>query len=313
MSFERTRDTQTSIDELPDNAAASGLVIANYGKQLLVEDNHGELYRCVTRRGLEQIVCGDQVTWLKTGEHNGVVETLEQRTTVMLKTDGNKRQRPLAANIDQIVIEAATEPAMDPYLIDKYTIAAELTGAKPLIIINKADLLDDEQRAGIETLLHEFDRIGYKHLFTSALENTGIDAFSHELANRTSILVGQSGVGKSSLVKRLLPEQDITIGKLSEASGQGKHTTTATTLYHLPGGGDLIDSPGVRDFRLGDIEPDELANGFRDFFPYLGQCRFNDCLHLGEPGCAVIAALDSGRISPRRMESYRRLQSQSKQ
>ena len=313
MSSSRTRDTQPSLDNTTDKNATSGLVIANYGKQLLVEDAHGELYRCVTRRGLEQIVCGDQVGWLKTGEHSGVVETLEQRTTVMLKTDGNKRQRPLAANIDQIVIEAATEPAMDAYLIDKYTIAAELTGARPLIIINKADLLDNEQRASIEALMHEFDRIGYKHLFTSALENTGIDAFSRELANRTSILVGQSGVGKSSLVKRLLPEQDITIGKLSEASGQGKHTTTATTLYHLPGGGDLIDSPGVRDFRLGDIDPGELANGFRDFFPYLGECRFNDCLHLGEPGCAVIAALDSGRISERRMESYRRLQSQSNQ
>lgn len=313
MSSERTRNAQTSPENHSDNTAASGLVIANYGKQLLVEDEHGELYRCVTRRGLEQIVCGDRVGWLKTDEQSGVVETLEQRSTVMLKADGNKRQRPLAANIDQIVIEAATEPAMDAYLIDKYTIAAELTGAVPLIIINKADLLDSEQRAGIETLMHEFDRIGYKHLFTSALENTGIEAFSHELAGKTSILVGQSGVGKSSLVKRLLPEQDITIGKLSEASGQGKHTTTATTLYHLPGGGNLIDSPGVRDFRLGDIDPGELANGFRDFFPYLGECRFNDCLHLGEPGCAVIAALDSGRISERRMESYRRLQSQSKQ
>jgi ribosome biogenesis GTPase len=310
MSSRRTRDTQTSTDTSPGNTPASGLVIANYGKQLLVEDEHGELHRCVTRRGLEQIVCGDRVTWLKTGEHSGVVETLKQRTTVMLKTDGNQRQRPLAANIDQIVIEAATEPAMDTYLIDKYTIAAELTGAIPLITINKADLLGSEQRASIETLMLEYDRIGYKHLFTSALKNTGIDAFNHALAGKTSILVGQSGVGKSSLVNRLLPEQDITIGKLSEASGQGKHTTTATTLYHLPGGGNLIDSPGVRDFRLGDIDPGVLANGFRDFFPYLGQCRFNDCLHLGEPGCAVTAALDSGRISQRRMESYRRLQSQ---
>ena len=310
MSSRRTRHTQTSPDESPGDTAARGLVIASYGKQLLAEDEHGELYRCVTRRGLEQIVCGDHVTWLKTGEHTGVVEALEPRATVMLKTDGNKRQRPLAANIDQIVIEAATEPTLDAYLIDKYTIAAELTGAIPLIIINKADLLGSEQRASIETLMHEYDRIGYKHLFTSALKNTGIDAFKRELSGKTSILVGQSGVGKSSLVKRLLPEQDITIGKLSEASGQGKHTTTATTLYHLPGGGNLIDSPGVRDFRLGDVDPGVLANGFRDFFPYIGQCRFNNCLHLGEPGCAITAALASGRISQRRMESYRKLQSQ---
>ena len=288
-----------------------GLVMVNYGKNMLVEDDSGTLHRCVARRGLEQLVCGDRVTWSPTGELSGVIESLQPRKTVMHKADGRNRLRPLAANIEQVVIEAATEPAMDTFLIDKYTVAAELAGTTPLIIINKADLLTDDVRTHIETLMQEYRDIGYTHLFTSALENTGIDAFRQQMTGKTSILVGQSGVGKSSLIRRLLPEQDITVGKLSDASGLGRHTTTTTTLYHLPEGGDLIDSPGVRDFHLGQVEPAMLANGFREFHPAVGHCRFNDCLHMGEPGCAVIEAVDAGRISERRMESYRRLQKQS--
>ncbi|NNJ94439.1 MAG: ribosome small subunit-dependent GTPase A [Halobacteria archaeon] len=297
-------------DRKSDAATRAGLVIVNYGKNLLVEDDDGALYQCVARRGLQQLACGDAVDWQPTGEQAGVVEILQPRNTVLLKADGRNRQRPLAANFDQVVIEAATEPAMDAFLIDKYTIAAELAGATPLIIINKADLLSAADRQSIESLMQEFRAIGYRYLFTSALENTGIDAFRDQLTGRTSILVGQSGVGKSSLIKRLLPEQDIAVGRLSTASGQGKHTTTTTTLYHLPGGGNLIDSPGVRDFRLGEVDPNTLGNGFREFIPHLGRCRFNDCLHLTEPGCAVIEAVNAGRISERRMESYRRLQSQ---
>lgn len=297
-------------DRKSDAATRTGLVIVNYGKNLLVEDDDGVLYQCVARRGLQQLACGDLVDWLPTGEQAGVVEILHPRNTVLLKADGRNRQRPLAANFDQVVIEAATEPAMDAFLIDKYTIAAELAGATPLIIINKADLLTAADRRSIESLMQEFRAIGYRYLFTSALKNTGIDEFRDQLTGRTSILVGQSGVGKSSLIKRLLPEQDITVGKLSAASGLGKHTTTTTTLYHLPGGGNLVDSPGVRDFRLGEVDPNTLGNGFREFIPHLGRCRFNDCLHLTEPGCAVIEAVAAGRISERRMESYRRLQSQ---
>ena len=141
----------------------------------------------------------------------------------------------------------------------------------------------------------------------SALAGEGLDALRARLTGHCSILVGQSGVGKSSLIKRLLPDHDITVGKLSVASGLGKHTTTATTLYHLPNGGRLIDSPGVRDFRLGAVPPAELARGFREFQPCLGHCKFNDCRHLSEPGCAVIDAVTDGRISARRLESYRRL------
>jgi ribosome biogenesis GTPase len=311
MSARQTPDEQTQPEGKTASDTRVGLVLVNYGKNLLVEDDNGSLFRCGTRRGLEQLVCGDVVDWSLTGEAEGVVEAVQPRRTVLCKADGRSKLRPLAANIDQVVIEAATEPALDAFLIDKYTIAAELADTTPLIIINKADLLSDEDRRGMASLLQEYRAIGYTSLFTSALENTGIEEFREQLAGKTSVLVGQSGVGKSSLIKRLLPEQDIVVGKLSVASGLGKHTTTATTLYHLSDSGNLIDSPGVRDFRLGEVDPVTLGSGFREFRPYLGQCRFNDCLHLGEPDCAIMEALEKHHISERRMESYRRLQSQS--
>jgi len=285
----------------------SGLVIINYGKNQLVEDTSGDIYRCVARRGLPQIVCGDAVEWLQTGDSSGVIETLQPRRTVLYRADGNDSQRPLVANINQLIVEAALQPALDYFLIDKYCIAAELAQTKPLIVINKADLLQDKDRERIVSLISEYRHIGYTTLLTSALENTGIDVFAGSLAGKTSILVGQSGVGKSSLIKRLLPDREIAVGKLSEASGLGKHTTTSTTLYHLPQGGHLIDSPGVRDFHLGKVADSELGNGFREFRPYLGQCRFNDCRHLSEPGCAIHAAVAEGNILERRMQSYRRL------
>ncbi len=284
-----------------------GVVIVNYGKQTLVEDSAGNLIRCVARRGLEQIVCGDEVEWLPTGEQAGVVESIAPRRSVLNRADGGNNMRPLVANIDQVIIEAAQEPALDCFLLDKYTVAAELAHTQAVIVINKSDLLTPDERHRVEAQLGDYTALGYPVLFTSALLNSGIEAFADCLAGKTSILVGQSGVGKSSLIKRLLPDRDITVGRLSTASGFGRHTTTATTLYHLPCGGRLIDSPGVRDFRLGEVSPAELGSGFREFTPYRGQCRFNDCRHVSEPGCAVLAALAAGRISARRMESYRRL------
>jgi ribosome biogenesis GTPase len=303
-SPQKTAAKATRIDTGPRH---DGVVIVNYGRQSLVEDSNGNLIRCVARRGLEPIVCGDEVEWLPTGREEGVVEKIRPRRTVLNRADSGNKLRPLVANIDQVVIEAAREPALDCFLLDKYTVAAELAQTEALIVINKTDLLSADARHDIEVQLADYITLGYIVLFTSALRNTGIAAFTDYLAGKTSILVGQSGVGKSSLIKRLLPERDITIGRLSTASGLGRHTTTATTLYHLPCGGRLIDSPGVRDFRLGEVSARELGSGFREFKPYLGQCRFNDCRHVSEPGCAVLAALASGHISTRRMESYRRL------
>jgi len=284
-----------------------GLVIVNYGKNQLIEDAAGAIHRCVARRGLPQIVCGDEVTWQPTGATTGVIETLQPRRTILLRAIGINKSRPLASNIDLVIIAAAPEPALDYFLIDKYIVAANLAKTEPLILINKSDLIKPEDRGRVESLINEYRAIGYTILLTSTLEKTGIEEFSESLIGKTSILVGQSGVGKSSLIKHLLPDRDIAVGRLSAASGLGKHTTTSTTLYHLPHGGNLIDSPGVRDFHLGRIAGDELDNCFREFRPYLGQCRFNDCRHLSEPGCAITAAVTAGHILKRRMESYQNL------
>jgi len=282
-------------------------VLVNYGKSVLVEDDAGCLYRCVARRKLPQVVSGDRVAWEPVGAQEGVINAVEPRHTVLQRADSANRTRALAANIDQILIVVAPQPAHDAFLIDRYLVAAELAGATPLVVVNKADLLDPQSADAPEDALREYAAIGYGTLLTSVREDSGIDKLVQTLVNRTSILVGQSGVGKSSLINRLLPELDIQIGKLSDASGQGRHTTTATTLYHLPQGGDLIDSPGVRDFRLGETAPADLARGFREFRPYLGLCRFQDCRHLSEPGCAVKAAMREGAVSERRMASYTQL------
>jgi ribosome biogenesis GTPase len=284
-----------------------GMVIVNYGKSALVEDEAGTLHRCVTRHRLHPLVSGDRVIWEPTGAQDGVIHTIEPRHTVLARADGRRRLRPLAANIDQILVVVAPQPAHDAFLIDRYLVAAELAGTTPLLVFNKSDLLQARSDAMPEAELREYAAIGYTILMTSARDHAGIDGLVQTLVNRTSILVGQSGVGKSSLIKRLLPELDIQIGNLSDASGQGIHTTTRTTLYPLPKGGKLIDSPGVRDFRLGETAPDELARGFREFRPHLGLCRFPNCRHLSEPGCAVNEALHRGVISERRMTSYRAL------
>lgn len=290
----------------------NGLVLVNYGKTLLIEDSNGQLVRCVPRRSLDPIVCGDRITWEPAGDGSGVITRVEARASLLNRADDDNRTRPLAANLDLIVIVAATEPALDEFLVDKYTVAAELVGVEPLLVINKTDLLDGNARAALEQRVADYTAIGYRVLFASTLEHTGMPELEQALTGRTSILVGQSGVGKSSLINHLLPELDITIGRLSEASGQGRHTTTATTLYHLSCGGKLIDSPGVRDFRLGHAAPGELESGFREFSNYLGKCKFHNCRHLTEPECAVAGAAQQGRISPRRLESYRQLVAASK-
>ncbi len=310
MSAKRSSADQNPDETTPNTGPGpqqNGLVVVNYGKSLLIEASDGKLHRCVARRNLEQIVSGDRVSWESTGNGAGVISAVAPRSTVLKRMDITRKARPLAANIDQIVVVCAPQPALDELLIDKYLIAAELIGTTPVLVINKSDLLDMDARVALEIRVSIYVDIGYRILFTSALAHDGIDPLAEALTRKTSILVGQSGVGKSSLIMRLLPDLDIAIGKLSDASGQGRHTTTATTLYHLPHGGNLIDSPGVRDFRLEPTEAAELVQGFREFRPFIGQCKFHNCRHMNEPECALSAAANRGEISERRLESYRNL------
>ncbi|MFN2308604.1 MAG: ribosome small subunit-dependent GTPase A [Gammaproteobacteria bacterium] len=286
---------------------AHGLVITHSGRDLLVEDAHAGLHLCTARKRLGRIVCGDRVRWQPSGPTQGVVTALEPRRSLLARPDARGNERPLAANLDQIIIVCAPEPPLSEGLIDRYLVAAELIGVQARILINKADLLAPAARAHLEARLAAFPRLGYPLLFTSSHEPAESTRLARHCNGHRSILVGQSGVGKSSLIRLLVPDSAIRIGQLSEASGLGRHTTTETTLYHLAGGGDLIDSPGVRDFQLWQVTPDELQRGFRELPDYAGQCRFHNCRHQGEPGCAVTAAVATGAVDARRLANYRAL------
>lgn len=283
----------------------NGLVLAHYGQTSLVEGEGGELVRCSTRRNLPRTVCGDRVHWQPGGAREGVITGVLERRTTLSRPDARGRERPVAANIDRIIVVIASRPAFECGMLDRYLVAAELIGADPLIVLNKSDLLAPESRARLEERLAVYTRIGYPLVLTSNRTTDGLAALHRQLQGHVSVLVGQSGVGKSSLVQSLLPDRDVRTGNLSRVTGLGRHTTTVAMLYHLPGGGDLIDSPGVRDFSPGRVEPGLLEKGFREFAPYLGHCRFHNCRHLSEPGCAVHDAARDGAISRERFENYR--------
>lgn len=284
-----------------------GLVVARYGATLDVEDDQGTCHRCQLRQNIEEMVCGDRVIWQAAPDGSGVVVALAPRRNVLCRPDFKGRIKLVASNIDQIMVVCAVVPELSTGLIDRYLVAAEATGILPLIVINKTDLLAPSAREELDGRLAPYRRLGYPVIHTSARALHGLDELVAALRGHTSILVGHSGVGKSSLVQALLPDAQIRVGELSEASGKGMHTTTTAVLYHLPQGGDLIDSPGIREFGLWEITPEQAAAGFIEFRPFLGQCRFRDCSHHHEPGCAIRAAAENGAISRERLESYYRI------
>jgi ribosome biogenesis GTPase len=282
-------------------------VLAHHGQSSLVEAANGDIARCATRRNLPRTVSGDRVLWQSSGSREGVITQVLERQTVLARPDQNNRVRPVAANLDQIVVVIASRTSFEYGMLDRYLVTAELIGARPVIVANKADLLDADSRYKLDQRLAVYTALGYPLLFTSSRSTDGMTDLHCQLKSHTSILVGQSGVGKSSLVQALLPDLEIRTGNLSQVTGLGRHTTTVAMLYHLPDGGDLIDSPGVRDFTLVRVDVELLEKGFREFIPYLGQCRFHNCRHLSEPGCAVQNAAREGLIVERRLGSYREL------
>ncbi len=282
-------------------------MLAHYGQASLVESDAGDIIRCITRKSLPRTVCGDRVLWTSSNPREGVITRVLERHSTLVRPDHNNRPRPVAANMDQIVVVIASKPSFEYGMLDRYLAAAELIDTTPVIVVNKCDLLDDESHQRLEQRLSLYRDIGYTLLFTSTRTTDGMKDLYAALKTHTSILVGQSGVGKSSLVQALLPDLDIRVGNLSQVTGLGRHTTTVAMLYHLPDGGNLIDSPGVRDFTLCHVDAEKLAHGFREFTPWIGQCRFHNCRHVSEPGCAVTDAVRRGDIHPQRLENYRAL------
>ncbi|BAN50922.1 small ribosomal subunit biogenesis GTPase RsgA [Metapseudomonas resinovorans] len=289
----------------------TGLVIAHFGVQVEVEalegDQAGQIMRCHLRANLPPLVTGDRVVWRSGNQGIGVIVAQLPRTSELCRPDMRGVLKPVAANVDQIVIVFAPLPHPHANLIDRYLIAAEHAGIRPLLLLNKADLVDDENGAMLDALLGVYRDLGYPLLEVSASQGGGMEDLMTRLDGHISVFVGQSGVGKSSLVNSLLPGVDTRVGPLSELTGKGTHTTTTARLFHFPGGGELIDSPGIREFGLGHVSRDDVEAGFIEFNELIGTCRFRDCKHDREPGCALLKALEDGRVHPQRMASYRHI------
>jgi len=287
-----------------DSPSLKARVITNFGKTIIAELENNELIRCNPRQNLEQIVCGDNVLIQKLENQDAVVSAVLERDSLLKKPGFGGKLKPMAANIDQVVIVMAVKPEPNPYLIDRYLVATENLSANALIILNKTDLASDNDYT---TALNEYRKLGYTVLPTSTKNPESISALKQQLNNRTSIMVGLSGVGKSSLINNLLPELDIRVGEVSAASGEGTHTTTSSILYHLPDGGDIIDSPGVRDFGLWNNTKEDVLYGFKEIRELAGQCKFSDCKHEVEPGCVINQAVENGLIDSRRFKNYKKI------
>jgi ribosome biogenesis GTPase len=291
-----------------------GRVIAHFGRTLDVQgEGSAETVRCHLRANLEGLVTGDRVIWRAAHDAEGnavegVVVARSERENVLERPDPRGQLKPVAANIDQILIVFAVEPAPHPNLIDRYLVAAEATGITPVLVLNKIDLLP-EDGGELRVLLARYESLDYPVVATTTARQEGLDALLERLAGRTSVFVGQSGVGKSSLIDRLLPDESLRIGELSKDSRKGTHTTTTARLYRLPMADDaeLIDSPGIREFGLVHLDEQQVAEGFIEFRDLIGRCRFRDCRHRQEPGCALLEAVERGDIHPERFASYRHI------
>ncbi|WP_027710786.1 small ribosomal subunit biogenesis GTPase RsgA [Dickeya chrysanthemi] len=306
-------DSKVEWDDNQLGEPQEGIIISRFGMHADVEAPDGKLHRCNIRRTIHSLVTGDRVVWRAGDETlagiSGIVEAVHPRQSVLTRPDYYDGLKPIAANIDQIVIVSAILPELSLNIIDRYLVACETLEVEPLIVLNKIDLLDNEGRAFVEEVMDIYRALHYRVLMVSSHAQQGVAELEAALTGRVSIFAGQSGVGKSSLLNTLLYPDDakILVNDVSDASGLGQHTTTAARLYHFPHGGDVIDSPGVREFGLWHLEPEQVTRGFVEFRDYLGSCKFRDCKHDTDPGCAIRAALERGEIAAERFDNYHRI------
>lgn len=275
-----------------------GTVVAAYGKRFQVELSDKKRISCVTRGKRIDLACGDMVTIQLTDKHEGVVESTLPRKTLLYRSNAFK-SKMLAANVTQIIIVLATQPSFYEALLNRCLIAAEAANIKALIVLNKCDLADNDDA---KQKLALYTSLGYQVLALSAKED--ISAIRTYLQGESSILVGQSGMGKSTIINALLPNEDVRTREVSHVLDSGKHTTTAAHLYHIDEDSQLIDSPGLQEFGLHHLSTGELEHAFIEFRPFLGKCRFNNCKHLQEPECAIKEAVLSHQVTAERLAIY---------
>lgn len=279
-----------------------GRVISRFGAELILKTQDNTNIRCTTRRKLEHVACGDFVRWQKEAQGNASVLEIMPRKNVLSRPDFRGKMRAAAANVDLLLLVSSWRPAPNWEMLDRYLVAAEQLPADVLIIMNKADLRAECANAEQEAALEEYIAIGYPVVHADANSGAGIAQIRAAIGSSTAVLAGQSGVGKSSLVAQLLPEQDIRVGEIG-GTGEGKHTTTVATLYPVEDGA-LIDSPGVRDFALPPLDLAQLQAGYPEFSQTESGCKFNNCTHKHEPGCGVKAALANQELPPLRYQRY---------
>ena len=305
-------DEETGLSIIRDidlSECIAGTVLRSGGLKSSVRGDDGQTYDCATRRILKTlstdqrhvVAAGDRVMFRPAQNNEGIIERVEPRHGVLCRTSRG-RQHVLVANVDQLlIISSAAEPTVKPHLIDRFLVTAEKWNIAPVICINKIDLIDP---ADLQPLVGVYARMGYKTILLSVENGTGVDEVRDLIRGRQSVVMGQSGVGKSSLLNAIEPDLQLRVNAVSSESQKGKHTTTAAQLIPLDMGGYIVDTPGIRQFQLWDVIPEEVSGYFRDLRAYVSLCQFPDCTHTHEGGCAIKHAVADGGLDARRYESY---------
>jgi ribosome biogenesis GTPase len=297
---------QLNVDE---EHAEAGRVLRVHGLDSIVLGSDGKVYRCAVRRVLKNlatdqrhiVVAGDRVTFRPQGDDQGLILRIEPRFGILSRTS-RKRRHVMVANVDQIlIVTSAAEPGIKPNLIDRYLITAEQNELDAAVVVNKCDLVD---AAELQPLIGNYAQLGYRVFMVSAAFGWNMDELRQFLMGRQSVIVGQSGVGKSSILNAIEPGLNQRVQAVSRENEKGKHTTTTAEVFPLTQGGSIVDTPGIRQFQLYDIAPAEIAGLFRDFRPFASHCRYPSCTHQHESECAVKDALGDHRLDVRRYDSY---------
>lgn len=288
-----------------------GLVIKNTGSWYSVLTDDGQLLECKVKgnfrikgiRSTNPVAVGDRVT---VGEGNWIVAIEDRRNYIIRKSINlSKQSHILAANVDQaLLVVTVVTPQTSTTFIDRFLASAEAYRVPVILVFNKTDLLDDDLRHYQEAMVHLYHTIGYTCLQISATTGFGMDEVRPLLEGKITLLSGNSGVGKSTLINRLVPDANLRTGEISDAHNTGQHTTTFSEMIPLEGRGWLIDTPGIKGFGTFDMEPEELTSYFKEIFQFSKDCRFSNCTHTHEPGCAVLKALEDHYIAESRYQSY---------
>jgi len=292
-----------------DAAEVAARVIESFGRRVTVETTDGATLPAELFGKRLTCVCGDEVTIRPPSRSSGDVAkvvTVAPRRSTFARTDSRGRTEPLAANLSLLAVIVAPEPVPDPYIADRYLAGAALAGISGIVVVNKTEL-PSAAGAEFQACVSEYEAAGYEVLRLSAHVTGTVAPLKSRLEGAVAMLVGQSGMGKSTLTNALAPESSRPTRTISESTGEGRHTTVSTALFRIPGSGELIDSPGVRDYAPPPVEDSQVQVGWPEILALAPHCRFNNCLHLREPGCAVTDAVAANRIPPRRYESYKRL------